>query len=112
MKTKAGLLFLYEKNGMFNRILQHHMNNRDYEGILKTCQKYDSQDLNIWVHALKYFSKQEDTKCKTYLIQTLAAIDKYNLLPPIIVIKTISQNSTITFDTIKVLKIVSAHLKM
>jgi len=97
----AGLLFLYEKNGMFNRILQHHMDNKDYDAILKTCLKYDSQDLNIWTNALKYFSKQEDIRCKEYLIQTLSAVEKYNLLPPIIVIKTISQNSTITFDTIK-----------
>lgn len=85
------------------------MDNKDYDAILKTCRKYDSQDLNIWVHALKYFSKQEDIRCKDYLIQTLSSVEKYNLLPPIIVIKTISQNNTITFDTIKVKKISNSY---
>lgn len=99
---KAGILYLYEKNGMYQRILQYHMDHNDYINILDTCKRYGTQDSNLWIQSLKYFSKREEYNCKEYIMQILANIEKYNLLTPLIVIKILSQNSTLTVDTIKV----------
>ncbi len=78
------------------------MDANDYESILNTCKKYDSKDLTLWINSLQYFSKREDYKCKEYISQILTYIDRYNLLSPLMVIKILSKNNTITFDTIKV----------
>ena len=57
---RAGMLFLYEKNGMYQRILQYHMENNEYANILDTCKRYGTQDPNLWIQALQYFSKREE----------------------------------------------------
>jgi vacuolar protein sorting-associated protein 11 len=95
------MLYLYDKNGMHLRILQYHMYHNDYAMILDTCKKYGTQDPNLWIQALHYFSKLEEYNCKDYIMQILAYIEKFNLLPPLMVIKILSQNSTLTIDTIK-----------
>jgi vacuolar protein sorting-associated protein 11 len=101
--NKAGMLFLYEKNGMHQRILQFHMDNNDYFNILDTCKRHGTQEPNLWIQALQYFSKREEYNCKEYIMQILANIEKNNLLPPLMVIKILSQNSTLTIDTVKVI---------
>jgi gas vesicle protein len=98
---KAGMLYLYEKNGMYQRILQYHMNNNEYTSILDTCKRYGTQDSNLWIQALQYFSKREEFNCKEYIMQILANIEKFNLLTPLMVIKILSKNSTLTVDTVK-----------
>ena len=96
------MLYLYEKNGMYQRILQFHMDNNDYVSILDTCKRYGTQDSNLWIQALQYFSKREEYNCKEYIMQILANIEKYNLLTPLMVIKILSKNNTLTIDTVKV----------
>ena len=56
------MLFLYEKNGMYQRILQYHMDNNEYMNILDTCKRYGTQDPNLWIQALQYFSKREEVR--------------------------------------------------
>lgn len=96
------MLFLYEKSGMYQRILQFYMDHNDYPSILDTCKRYGTQDPSLWIQSLQYFSKREEYNCKEYVIQILANIEKYNLLTPLMVIKILSQNSTLTVDTVKV----------
>lgn len=87
---------------MYQRILQYHMDNKDYDMILNTCKKHYTKDFNLWIHALQYFSKWEDVRCKEYIIEIVAYIDNYNLLPPLMVIKILSQNNSLTLDSVKV----------
>ena len=98
---KAGMLYLYEKNQMYLRILQFNMEMNDYINILDTCKRYGTHDSNLWIQALQYFSKREEYNCNEYIMQILANIEKYNLLSPLMVIKILSQNSTLTVDTVK-----------
>jgi hypothetical protein len=99
---KAGLLYLYEKNGMYQRILQYYIEMNDYFNVLDTCKRYGTQDSNLWIQALQYFSKREEYNCKEYIMQILAQIERFNLLTPLMVIKILSKNSTLTIDTVKV----------
>lgn len=100
---KAGMLYLYEKNAMYPRILQYHMDHNDYINILDTCKRYGTQDPNLWIQSLQYFSKRDGYNLKDYIMQILVNIEKFNLLTPLMVIKILSQNSTLTIDTIKVI---------
>lgn len=95
------MLYLYEKNGMHQRILKNYMDNDDFFNTLDTCKRYGTQDQSLWIQALQYFSKHEEFSSKDYIMQILANIDKYNLLQPLMVIKILSQNSTLTIDTVK-----------
>ena len=99
---QSGMLLLFEKNGMHQRILQYHMDKSDYARVLDTCVRYGAQDANLWVQALHYFSKKEEYNCNQYIAQILANIDKQNLLSPLMVIKILSRNSTLKVDTVKV----------
>lgn len=97
----AGLLFLYEKQGMNHRILQYYIQIKDYEGIIRTCKKYESENVNLWIFALQFLAKQEDIESKECLKEVIDACDRYNLLTPMMIVKTLSKNGTITFGCIK-----------
>ncbi len=99
---KAGLLFLYEKKGMHERILQYHVDNNDHLNIMETCKRFGQTEPNLWIQALHYFSKREEFNSKDYIMQILANIEKFHLLSPLMVIKILSKNSTLTIDTVKV----------
>lgn len=99
---KSGMLFLYEKNAMYQRILNYYMEQNNYFQILETCKRYGHQDPNLWIQSLQYFSKREGHNCKDYVVQILSNIEKYNLLTPLMVIKILSQNGSLTVDTVKV----------
>lgn len=98
---RPGMLYLYEKNNMYQRILQFHMDSNDYTNILDTCKRYGNQDSNLWIQALQYFSKREEYNCKEFIMQIISNIERLNLLQPLMVIKILSQNSTLTIDTVK-----------
>ncbi|RNA18522.1 vacuolar sorting-associated 11 -like protein [Brachionus plicatilis] len=98
---KAGLLYLYEKNAMYQRILQYHMDNNDHISILDTCKRYGIHDPNLWIQSLQYFSKRDGYNLKDFIMQILTNIEKFNLLTPLMVIKILSQNNTLTIDTVK-----------
>lgn len=87
---------------MHQKILQFYMDQNDYPLILDTCKRYGTQDTSLWIQALQYFSKREEYNCKEYITQILGNIERYNLLTPLMVIKILSQNSTLTIDTVKV----------
>ena len=78
------------------------MDSNDYLNILDTCKRYGNQDSNLWIQALQYFSKCEEYNCKEFIMQIITNIEKLNLLQPLMVIKILSQNSTLTIDTVKV----------
>lgn len=108
---KSGMLFLYEKNAMYQRILHYYMDQKNYFHILETCKRYGHQDPNLWIQSLQYFSKLEEHNCKDYVVQILSNIEKYNLLTPLMVIKILSQNGTLTVDTVKVSLILMNYLE-
>ncbi|KYR00557.1 RING zinc finger-containing protein [Tieghemostelium lacteum] len=97
---KQGILYLYEKLELFNEIIEYHMENNDYEGLIRACKKYGVKDPNLWVRALSYFSitKQD---CKNEIVEVLANIDRDNLIPPLLVIQILSQNKNTTLEVIK-----------
>ena len=99
---EAGLLYLFEKSKMFKPILNHFIAINDGIKVLETCERYGEEDPNLWVDALWYFSKTDDSE-KTiqvlsglllffnfkrfYYYLNFSEIERKRLLPPIVIIK-------------------------
>ena len=58
----AGLLYLYEKSKLFKPILNHFVSTKDGIKVLQTCEQYGDEDPNLWVDALWFFSKTDDSE--------------------------------------------------
>ncbi|XP_022091158.1 vacuolar protein sorting-associated protein 11 homolog isoform X2 [Acanthaster planci] len=97
---KQGILFLYEKSKLYQQILHYHMENNEYDQVIDTCKRHGTQDPNLWVQTLSYFARKEEN-CKQYIVEVLSQIDRYNLLPPLMVIQTLAHNSSATLSVVK-----------
>ena len=99
-KFEKGTLYLYGKLKLYNEIVRHHMDNDEYAQIIRACKKYGDHDPQLWNHALTYFASKH--KIRPYeIIQILDNIDKYNLLPPLIVLKTLAKNKDMPLSVIR-----------
>eukprot|EP01132_Coremiostelium_polycephalum_P001153 gene1153-1462_t len=97
---KQGVLYLYEKLELYNEIIEYHMENNDYDGLIKACKKYGEKDPNLWVRVLSYFSINKQD-CQNEIVEVLTNIDKDNLIPPLLVIQILAQNKNTTLAVIK-----------
>eukprot|EP01135_Chromosphaera_perkinsii_P001580 Nk52_evm50s207 gene=Nk52_evmTU50s207 len=95
-----GILYLYEKAGEYQQIIQYYMQKDDYENIAISCKRYGRRDSQLWVQALSYFASNE-RNCTKYIAEVLGYIEKFNLLPPLMVIEILSQTSTASLGLIK-----------
>ncbi|XP_065191110.1 vacuolar protein sorting-associated protein 11 homolog [Sycon ciliatum] len=96
----AGVLYLYEKAKLYQQILRYHMDHRNYAMVIETCKMHGNKDPNLWLQALSYFA-HTDEECREQIVEVLAHIDKRNLLPPLMVVQTLANNSTATLATVR-----------
>jgi len=96
----AGVLHLYEKLKLYNEIIQYHMEHGDHLQLIRACKKYGDKAPNLWVQVLSYFACKE-TDCQQEIMEVLANIDKYNLIPPLLVIQILAQKKTTPLSVIK-----------
>jgi hypothetical protein len=61
---------------------------------------YSHQDPNLWVQALSYFASKTD--CKDKIVEVLKQIEENNLMPPLMVVQTLSESPCSTLSDIKV----------
>ncbi|CAM4872645.1 unnamed protein product [Rotaria socialis] len=99
---KAGIISLYDRAKLYQQILQYQMDNKESDEIVATCQKYGDDDPQLWIQALSYFSKLKSSDgCQKEIQQILAYIDKNDLLSPLLVIQTLSNNESTNLDLLK-----------
>lgn len=53
---RDGVMLLLEKLKMYDEIIQYHMENKEFENIIRCCNKYGERDPNVWIQVLSYFS--------------------------------------------------------
>ncbi|XP_022253825.1 vacuolar protein sorting-associated protein 11 homolog [Limulus polyphemus] len=95
---KPGILHLYEKEKLYQQILAYHIEHKDYENVIKTCERFGNYDPMLWVQALWFFSQTTEDK---FLMSVLSQIEKKKLLPPIMVVNIMSRSHTATLAAIK-----------
>jgi hypothetical protein len=96
---KDGILFLYEKAGLFQQILLYHMEHCDYTSVMTTCKRHGHKDPNLWVQALSFFSSRKE--CKEHIAEVLQHVEEGELMPPLMVIQALADSQFATLSDIK-----------
>lgn len=101
---KEGLLFLYEKMKLYKEVIACYMQAHDHEGLISCCKRLGDSgkggDPSLWADLLKYFGELGE-ECSAEVKEVLAYVEKDDILPPIIVLQTLSRNPCLTLSVIK-----------
>ncbi|KAL8144386.1 hypothetical protein V2J09_017418 [Rumex salicifolius] len=101
---KGGLLFLYEKMKLYKEVIACYMQAHDHEGLIACCKKLGDSgkggDPSLWADLLKYFGELGED-CSKEVKDVLTYIERDDILPPIVVLQTLSQNPCLTLSVIK-----------
>ncbi|KAL5540227.1 hypothetical protein UlMin_044467 [Ulmus minor] len=101
---KEGLLYLYEKMKLYKEVIACYMQAHDHEGLISCCKRLGDSgkggDPSLWADLLRYFGELGDD-CSKEVKEVLTYIERDDILPPIIVLQTLSRNPCLTISVIK-----------
>ncbi|KAG6509672.1 vacuolar protein-sorting-associated protein 11 homolog [Zingiber officinale] len=101
---RDGLLFLYEKMKLYKEVIACYMQTHDHEGLITCCKKLGDSthggDQSLWVDVLNYFGELGED-CSKEVKEVLTYIERDNILPPIVVLQTLSRNPCLTLSVVK-----------
>lgn len=101
---KEGLLYLYEKMKLYKEVIACYMQAHDHEGLIACCKRLGDSgkggDPSLWADLLKYFGELGE-ECSKEVKEVLTYIERDDILPPIIVLQTLSRNPCLTLSVIK-----------
>lgn len=101
---KDGRLYLYEKMKLYKEVIGCYMQAHDHEGLIACCKKLGDSgkggDPSLWADLLKYFGELGED-CSKEVKEVLTYIERDDILPPIIVLQTLSRNPCLTLSVIK-----------
>lgn len=101
---KDGLLYLYEKMKLYKEVIACYMLAHDHKGLIACCKRLGDSvkggDPSLWADVLKYFGELGED-CSKEVKEVLNYIERDNILPPIIVLQTLSKNPCLTLSVIK-----------
>ncbi|PSS16093.1 Vacuolar protein-sorting-associated protein [Actinidia chinensis var. chinensis] len=101
---KEGLLYLYEKMKLYKEVIACYMQAHDHEGLIACCKRLGDSgkggDQSLWADVLKYFGELGED-CSKEVKEVLTYIERDDILPPIIVLQTLSRNPCLTLSVIK-----------
>lgn len=99
-----GLLYLYEKMKLYKEVIACYMQVHDHEGLIGCCKRLGDSvkggDPSLWADLLKYFGELGED-CSKEVKEVLTYIERDDILPPIIVLQTLSKNPCLTLSVIK-----------
>ncbi|KAK9091894.1 hypothetical protein Syun_026805 [Stephania yunnanensis] len=101
---KEGMLFLYEKLKLYKEVIACYMQAHDHEGLIACCKKLGVSstggDPSLWWDVLKYFGELGED-CSKEVKEVLTYIERDDILPPIIVLQTLSRNPCLSLSVVK-----------
>ncbi|EXC34887.1 Vacuolar protein sorting-associated protein 11-like protein [Morus notabilis] len=101
---RDGLLYLYEKMKLYKEVIACYMQAHDHEGLIACCKRLGDSgkggDPSLWADLLKYFGELGED-CSKAVKEVLTYIERDDILPPIIVLQTLSRNPCLTISVIK-----------
>ncbi|KAK7386185.1 hypothetical protein VNO78_26221 [Psophocarpus tetragonolobus] len=101
---KDGLLYLYEKMKLYKEVIACYMQAHDHEGLIACCKRLGDSvkggDPSLWADLLKYFGELGED-CSKEVKEVLTYIERDDILPPIIVLQTLSRNPCLSLSVIK-----------
>ncbi|QCE04780.1 hypothetical protein DEO72_LG8g2820 [Vigna unguiculata] len=101
---KDGLLYIYEKMKLYKEVIACYMQAHDHEGLIACCKRLGDSvkggDPSLWADVLKYFGELGED-CSQEVKEVLTYVERDDILPPIIVLQTLSRNPCLTLSVIK-----------
>ncbi|XP_057954722.1 vacuolar protein-sorting-associated protein 11 homolog [Malania oleifera] len=101
---KEGLLYLYEKMKLYKEVVACYMQAHDHEGLIACCKRLGDAkrggDPFLWADLLNYFGELGE-ECSKEVKEVLTYIERDDIVPPIIVLQTLSRNPCLTLSVIK-----------
>ncbi|CAA2989518.1 Vacuolar protein-sorting-associated protein 11 homolog [Olea europaea subsp. europaea] len=101
---KDGLLYLYEKLKLYKEVIACYMQAHDHEGLIACCKRLGDSgkggDPSLWSDLLNYFGEHGED-CSKEVKEVLTYIERHDILPPIIVLQTLSRNPCLMLSVIK-----------
>lgn len=101
---KEGLLYLYEKMKLYKEVIACYMQAQDHEGLIACCKRLGDSgkggDPSLWADLLKYFGELGED-CSKEVKEVLTYIERDDILPPILVLQTLSRNPCLKLSVIK-----------
>lgn len=101
---RPGLLVLFEKLGLVDQVLQVFMDERNYEGLIRTCEQHSATNPDLWIQCLRFFGDPTHVltpNSYSHLSHLLDQIRSRNLLPTVEILRTLSRNESITIGHIR-----------
>lgn len=92
-----GLIDLYARANLHHLVLQYHIDQDDSLKIIKTCEQYGSQNLNLFMPALVHYARTGDER----LSQILKAIEHLKAIPPMVVVEIVLRSQRANLGSIK-----------
>ncbi|KAG1366564.1 putative Vacuolar protein-sorting-associated protein 11 [Cocos nucifera] len=103
-RFKDGLLFLYEKMKLYKEVIACYMQDHDHDGLIACCKKLGDSthggDPSLWCDLLKYFGELGED-CSKEVKEVLSYIERDDILPPIVVLQTLSRNPCLALSVVK-----------
>ncbi|MFS7921846.1 putative transcription factor C2H2 family [Helianthus anomalus] len=101
---KEGLLYLYEKLKLYKEVIACYMRAHDHVGLIACCKRLGDSgtggDPTLWADLLKYFGELGED-CSKEVREVLTYIERDDILPPIMVLQTLSSNPFLSLSVIK-----------
>lgn len=101
---KEGLLYLYEKLKLYKEVIACYMRAHDHDGLIACCKRLGDSgtggDPTLWADLLKYFGELGED-CSKEVKEVLTYIERDDILPPIMVLQTLSSNPCLSLSVIK-----------
>ncbi|XP_021845729.1 vacuolar protein-sorting-associated protein 11 homolog [Spinacia oleracea] len=101
---REGLLFVYENMKLYKEVISCYMQAHDHEGLIACCKRLGDSgkggDPTLWADVLQYFGELGED-CSKEVKEVLKYIERDDILPPIVVLQTLSQNPCLTLSVIK-----------
>lgn len=92
-----GLIELYSRAKLYHLVLQYYIDQDDSLKIMKTCEDFGPEDSRLYMPALIHYSKTGDER----LSQLLKIIEHEKIVPPMVVIKILSDSKRASLGSVK-----------
>lgn len=95
-----GIVYLYQKNGLFSLLLQHYLQNNDCKAAIELCKTHGSDQSSLWVQLIVILAQQEPVNV-SLLQQTLDYVEKSQVLPLLYVLQLLCQNEHVQIGMVR-----------
>lgn len=95
-----GIVYLCKVLEMRDDLLNFYINRKNDKEIIELCKQYGAEQVNLWIHALKYFAKPEN-KRETLIPEMLKYLEQIHTLSPLLILSILSKNKNIEYRYVK-----------